>query len=66
MCKKQGKIKKDKNKIIGGMYEEGTHQVIDFNNCHIQDKVINVPKNDIDDAFLELFYNDIVLINFFN
>ena len=54
--KNQMVIKKDKNKIIGGMYEEGTHQVIDFNNCYIQDKVINEVQEQIKKLIIDFKY----------
>lgn len=54
--KNQMVIKKDKNKIIAGMYEEGTHQVLDFNNCFIQDEIINKVQEQIKKLIIEFKY----------
>ena len=54
--KNQMVIKKDKNKIVAGMYEEGTHQVLDFNNCYIQDEVINKVQEQIKKLIIEFKY----------
>ena len=54
--KNQMVIKKDKNKINEAMYEEGTHQVLDFNNCFIQDEVINQVQELIKKLIIEFKY----------
>lgn len=54
--KNQMVIKKDKNKIIAGMYEEGTHQVLDFNNCFIQDEIINKVQEQIKKLIIDFKY----------
>lgn len=38
--KNQMVLRKGPKGLIGGMYEEGTHNVIDIDNCPIQDKII--------------------------
>ena len=55
--KNQMVLKKEKNKLIGGMYQEGTHNVIDHNNCLIQDEVINKVQEQIKKLIIDFKYS---------
>ena len=54
--KNQMVVKKEKGKLITGMYEEGTHKVLDFNDCSIQDPVINEVQKSIKKVLIEYKY----------
>lgn len=55
--KNQMVLKKEKNKLIGGMYQEGTHNVIDHTNCLIQDTVINTVQEQIKKLIIDFKYS---------
>ena len=55
--KNQMVLKKEKNRLIGGMYQEGTHNVIDHTNCLIQDEVINKVQEQIKKLIVDFKYS---------